>query len=122
MRCLIIEPNQTLSAGLADAIEDLGHSALIAGSSAEAKSRLRMGNYDVVMLAHEFSPTRATELIRMCRATNPAAHTLRLTGCEVTSDGRNTQLAPHIVRMLAGPDAGNPTSSRSISSAISWLS
>jgi len=124
MRCLIVEPDTTLCAALSDSIHDLGHSAVCTASVVEAERRLRLVDFDVLMLDHDLPDAQTQRLIRLYRSLRPAAHVLRLTGCEVFTDGSGARLAPHIVHLLAGQNkrSAPPNRPGPLAAAMAWLS
>ncbi len=123
MRCLIVEPDAGLCSALSDSILELGHSAVCTPTPADAERRMRMVEFDILMIDHNLPGGQAQRLMRIFQSLRPEAHVLRLTGCEVYPDGQGARLAPHILRLLAGQQGPivPPKRPGPLATAMAWL-
>ncbi len=123
MRCLIVEPDASFRSALSDSILELGHSAVCAPNPTDAERRMRMVEFDILMLYQDMPDGQAKRLMRIFQSLRPEAHVLSLTGCEVYPDGQGARLAPHILRLLAGQHgiAVPPKRPGPLATAMAWL-
>jgi DNA-binding NtrC family response regulator len=78
-RVLIVDDEMLIRWALAQALGDAGCVVTEAASARDARSALRAGDFDVVILDYRLPDTTHLDLLREVRALSPASHVIMMT-------------------------------------------
>jgi DNA-binding response OmpR family regulator len=86
MRLLLVEDDPELAAVLASGLSEQGHEVVRAESYAAARTRVRLGSFDVILLDIMLPGGSGTDLCREVRADGVATPILMLTARDTVDD------------------------------------
>lgn len=121
MRCLIIGGPIALNEMLSDVVETFGHAAAISTSLADAKTRVKISAFDLLIFDHKLPFTAARSIFDAAKALSPNVQQYDLSGKEVGLDQQEIHLPKQLERILNDETVPFHIFAQPLSPDLAWL-